>query len=171
MLVLEFIEIIGVVMADDVIEFVETAPKEIVETGVEPPKSLGKENREFSTLEGFDTEISILDKVIRVREMMMENLHDDFVKGKLSSKETEVFNQVLTSLSSDVLSKVKLIKDVGLQEAKNNNESALIGLAMSLIGDRNKVVGELKNMEVKSKQLEVKTLNEHEFLEEEIKKD
>lgn len=158
-------------MADDIIEFVETTPKEITEMKVEAPKSLGEEKREFSSLEGFDTEIGILDKVIRVREKMMDNLHDDFVKGKLTSKETEVFNQVLTSLSSDVLSKVKLIKDVGLQEAKNNNESALIGLAMSLIGDRNKVVNDLKNIEVATKPLEVKTLDSHEFLEEEITKD
>lgn len=152
-------------MADDENEvFIDVSCKE------EPVETKNKVDlRKFSTLEGFESELGIFDKIIKIREDMIDNNAQDFINGRLSTRDAEVFNQIMSQLSSDVLNKVKMIKDAGIQEAKANNESALIGLAMSLIGDRSKVITELKTINVEPVKSEVKQLNSFDFIEEELK--
>lgn len=150
-------------MADEV--FIDVTDEPVAK--VEEKKTI--DLRQFSTLEGFENELAIYDKVIKIRESMIDKSAEDFINGRLSTREMEVMNQIMGQLSGDVINKVKMIKDAGIQEAKANNESALIGLAMSLIGDRSKVINELKAIDVESIKQDIKELNSFEFIEEELK--
>lgn len=94
----------------------------------------------FATMEGFEKEIGVLDKLIDMRSKYVDVIKEDFSKGRLSPKEMRLVNEVVNGLSADVLSKIKNIKDAQLQESKNNNDAALLQIAMGLISQRSNAI-------------------------------
>lgn len=132
---------------------------------------------DLSNMEGFENDIGILNDIIKIRSDFVRNISQQFINGAIMNpKDLEAVNSVMSQLSSDILAKVKLIKDSSLQEAKNNNDAQFAQLALSLMGNRSKELTVLREA-IENKQvdvdadtdqllneLEVKELNNFEIL-------
>lgn len=161
---------IEILDGDEPIEYQDVNLNTIT-AGVTPPTT------DLSNMEGFENDIGILNDIIKIRSDFVRNISQQFINGAIMNpKDLEAVNSVMSQLSSDILAKVKLIKDSSLQEAKNNNDAQFAQLALSLMGNRSKELTVLREA-IENKQvdvdadtdqllneLEVKELNNFEIL-------